>query len=176
MQPKTGLWTSLKATRKSDWYQAFLILLYTLGGGLAPLWIGWPLAKFSNHALTLSDFAHNGEFALYSAAAVAPCLYLIVHERAARLGGQAILTLLAFILLALAIVFYVFVLPVPWSESLAESFNKAMYARWTLGIFVLGAAFLLVVTALDLMRTSFDPRDIREEDEGKLLDQYKKLR
>lgn len=175
MHQKTGLLTSLRATNRSDWWQAFLMLLFTLGGGLAPLWIGWPLAMFYNRESTLADFAHNGEFALYCAAAVAPTIYLIVHERAARLGGQAFLTLIASILWAMSVVFYVFALPVPGPGTFAENFNRILYAKWTFAIFVLGAIFLWVVTALDLMRTSFDPRQIRGEDEDQLQREYKKL-
>jgi hypothetical protein len=175
MHQKSGLWTSLRATSRSDWWQSCLMMLYTLGGGLAPLWIGWPLAKLYNRQSTLADFSLNGEFALYCAAVVAPAIYLVVHERAARLGGQAILTFVAFILWFMAIVFYVFALPVPGPGTLAESFNKPLYAKWTFCLFIIGALFLLVVTALDLMRSPFDPRKIRREDEDELHRDYERL-
>src|SRR4051812_39842936 len=57
------------------------LLGFTLLGGLAPLWISWFARGFRTGTLpNVTEFAHGGEFSLYSAALVAPAAYLLAYD------------------------------------------------------------------------------------------------
>jgi len=67
----------LKSEKFCPWWDAFICLLFTLVGSLAPVWIGAILVRlFSRWAGWFAFFSH-GEFSIYSAAFLASTLYLM---------------------------------------------------------------------------------------------------
>lgn len=172
---RRGLFSSLLATKREHWYHSLLMLLFASVGGLAPLWLGFIAYSLFGKSVALVDFASNGEFALYCAATVAPTLYLILHERAARLDGQTLLALIAVVVLLVSVAAYAVVVPVPSRLISNEFLDREFYATATLILFVVGAAFAFLIAALDLSRTNPAVQQIAESDQRELRAKYEEM-
>ncbi len=70
----------LRTAVGKNWKDSTSLMLYTLVGGLLPVHGGMLLFKLFSRVVQFSDFSDNGEFALYSAALLAPSLYLILKD------------------------------------------------------------------------------------------------
>ena len=68
-----GLWKSFCSNAGN----AFWWSLASLVGGLMPLWTAMFLRRLHNQPIGIRDFAQRGDFALYSAAFLAPVIYQV---------------------------------------------------------------------------------------------------
>src|SRR2546427_10690573 len=66
---------------QKHWKETTNWLAFTLVGGLIPVWGGMVLFLLLSKPVFFSTFSSNGEFAIYSAAILAPSLYLIAKDR-----------------------------------------------------------------------------------------------
>lgn len=153
------------------------LLLFTLLGGLAPLWLGAGLAALFSKDVSLVAFSSNGEFAIYCASIVAPTFYSILHERTPfRLRGQTSLTLIAVVLLLAAVFAYMAIVPVPSRVISLAELDKGLYSRACAYLLLVSIGFTLLVTALDNARTGPDVQALSEEQQNTLRDQYNQLK
>jgi hypothetical protein len=176
MRVRNGILGSLLSTNRGNWWQATTLLLFTLIGGLAPLWLGAGLAALFSKHVSLLAFSSNGEFAIYCASIVAPTFYLILHERTPqRLSGQTLLTLLALVLLLAAVSAYMAIVPVPSRVLSLAELDKELYSRVCFYLLLSSIGFALLVTALDNARTTPDVQALSEDQQKTLRAEYDQL-
>jgi len=72
-----GLIAAVKQSSWEDWKETLYWLGFNVLGGLLPTWGSALLLRLRGQQLVYSDFAKHGEFALYSAAFLAPALLVI---------------------------------------------------------------------------------------------------
>ena len=70
----------LHRSQPEDWTDALYWLLSTFISGLMPVWLPWLLLIIFSQQPSLSDFTHNGEFALISASLVSASYYIVTKE------------------------------------------------------------------------------------------------
>ena len=76
MKP-VGLITAIYQSSWDDWKETIYWLGFNVLGGLLPTWGTALLLRLRGQQIIYSDFARHGEFALYSAAFLAPALLVI---------------------------------------------------------------------------------------------------
>lgn len=177
MTVRPGVVSSMLTTSGSDWWQAIILLAFSLIGGLAPLWCSAGFAVLLSKPADLVTFSSNGEFAIYCAAIIAPTFYLILHERTPqRLSGQALLALVALILLLAAVFAYMAIEPVPSRVITLPEFKRDLYSHASGVLLLASIGFALVVTALDNARTNPDVRKLTDEQEQALRAQFDRIK
>jgi hypothetical protein len=159
---------ALRNTKWEHWRESLLLTLFTVGAGLSPVWIGWILMKVYNQNPSLAGFAHNGDFAIYSAAMVAPIIYLIVKEHQVPFASRAIYTLISVVILVFAVAAYAVVAPVTVGIAPDLRPDMAFLAPVTFWAYVLSVLLALLVTALDNARMFPDVRAITERQQKDL--------
>ena len=141
---------------KSNWRDASYWLGYTLIGGLAPIWSGYIILRILSQDPTWTQFSEHGEFALYTAALVAPAFHTVSREfRVPGLRGRQFFLLASFCCMFLAVFAYVAV-GSAYASNPSSIIDQAFLAWLTLGIFVLSTVLALCVTVLDYARLSSD--------------------
>jgi hypothetical protein len=166
---------AIRNTKWEHWRESLLLTLFTVVAGLAPVEIGWILLKVYSQNPTLERFAHNGDFAIYSAAVVAPILYLIVKEHRVPFANRAVYTLVSIVILLFAVAAYAAVAPV--TVGIAPNLRPDMgfLAPITIWAYVVSVLFALLVTALDNSRMFPDVRAITERQQRDLEQKFDDL-
>jgi hypothetical protein len=153
-----------------------LSTVFTLVGGLAPLWIGVLLVLGYGGAAEVVRFATGGEFALYSAAVMAPAIYVIVSERTrTRFIGQAAYMLVALVAILLSVAGYALVAPVAIGIVPYAGLNVELIAKSTMYLYTFCVLFSLLVTGLDNARTHPPVADIARDQQQSLERDFDEL-
>ena len=163
---------ALRNTKWQHWRESLTLMLFTVGAGLSPVWVGWILLKVYHKTPSLVDFAHNGDFAIYSAAIVAPLIYLIVKEHRVPFASRAIYTLASVVILVFSIASYAAVAPATVGIAPDLRPDMAFLAPVTLWAYVVSVLLALVVTALDNARMFPDVRAITERQQHDLEQRF----
>jgi hypothetical protein len=173
---RTSLWQGLRATRADHWKDAILLATFSQIGGLAPVWIGLIMVFAYGGHPQLIRFARGGEFALYSAAVLAPTIYLIVSERPTkRFIAQPIYMLIALVAILLSVAGYTLVAPAAIGVIPYAGLRVDLVAKATIGLFAIAVVFSLIVTSLDNSRTQPPIADMVREQERDLERDFDKL-
>jgi len=159
---------ALRNTKWEHWRESLLLTLFTVGAGLSPVWVGLILLKVYHKTPSLVGFANNGDFAIYSAAIVAPLIYLIVKEHRVPFASRAIYTLASVVILTFSVASYAVVAPATVGVAPNLRPDMAFLAPVTLWAYALSVALALVVTALDNARMFPDVRAITERQQHDL--------
>lgn len=77
---KAQVFRLIKAATKEQWVNTTEWFLFTLIGGLVPLWLGIILLKVTSSWRGWDFFVINGEFALYSASLLAPTIHILIKD------------------------------------------------------------------------------------------------
>src|SRR5437588_3999549 len=80
MADRPNLISVLKTSESQDWWESSSWLLYNLIGGLLPMWGGLLLLYIFGHHDRWQQLISRGEFALYSAALLAPAVYVVLKD------------------------------------------------------------------------------------------------
>jgi hypothetical protein len=146
---------------QTNWRDARYWLCYTLIGGLAPIWCGYIILKVLSHHATMGQFTEHGEFALYTAAIVAPAFHTLGRDlKIPGFRGRQFLLLVSVCCMLLAVCVYVAVSSAYMSTSLPNEINQAFLAYGTVVLFILSTGLAFCVTVLDYARLSSDPRAV----------------
>ncbi|OAK03198.1 hypothetical protein A6280_10600 [Bacillus wiedmannii] len=94
----------LKSATKEQWMNTVEWLLYTLIGGLLPLWLGAIILKLLSNWNGWDFFVVNGEFALYSASLLAPTIHILVKDT--KKPGFKLLILFSIVFLVVSTALY----------------------------------------------------------------------
>lgn len=152
---RVSMLRALRLTTWDNWQEAVWLMLFSAIGGLAPVWIGWILLRGYGSSASIVSFAKAGEFALYSAALMAPTIYTIVSERSPmRFVGQPAYMLLAVTGLVLSIAAYAMIAPVAIGVLPFAGLQIDLIATGTLALYCFCLALSFLVTGLDNARTS----------------------
>ena len=85
----------LGQARKEHWRDASLSIAFYAVGALLPVWLSLLLRALFSQPLGFGTFLDNGQFAIYSAAALSPVVYLLLKPSPA--AEKRLYVLLAFI-------------------------------------------------------------------------------
>ena len=66
--------------RREHWRDAFLSIAFYAVGALLPVWLSVLLRLLFSQPLGFDTFLDNGQFAIYSAAALSPVFYLLLKQ------------------------------------------------------------------------------------------------
>jgi hypothetical protein len=176
MRSRISLRKALLSTTWNHWREAGVFTAFSLLGGVAPLWIGLIVVESTGGVPYLVDFAKNGEFALYSAALLAPAFYIVVHDQSETpFAARAIFSLIALAGIVVAVTCYTLVAP---ETSRAISFvnlQRDLVGRGTIYLFWFCLFFSLLVTTLENARMDPAVRAIVERQEKELDDDFDRL-
>lgn len=161
---------TIKTSNLRHWGDAFMWLLYALIGGLLPLWGGAILIKLSGKWEGISLFFHHGEFAIYSAALLAPTIYLIT--RAFRIAGKRVFLLFTFCFLFVSAILFA---GVKSGELLGRPLDIEFLRNATLWLFAGSVVLSYLVNVFENVRLSVDIQQIREADYNNLSKKFDKL-
>jgi hypothetical protein len=160
----------------THWREAIYSHLYTAVGGLAPLWIGWIALTFFRRSPTIADFARNGEFALYSAAVLAPALYIVSTQvPPTPIGGRAPLVLFCIAFTLCAVVGYVIVMPVASGLVGRVEVDELFLVKGTLSLFGLSMLLSFLITVLHNIRSDPEVRAMVEAQQAELEENFDEL-
>jgi len=151
-------------------------LAFSLGGALIPVWGGMMLFRLFSKPVKFSDFSGNGEFALYSAAMLAPALYLILKDfknspfmyRHAFAGISALG-------LSLSMLLFAGVTAVHTGGLGSITLDQVFLRKITLGLFVGSVVLSFLTEVLDKQRTLEDYREYYETNQGQFKDLQEKF-
>jgi hypothetical protein len=167
---------ALKNASWPHWRDAAMWLGYSLVGSLTPIWFGWLLLTLLSRRPSWADFSSHGEFALYSAAMLAPTLYIILRDlRDPGFPGRLTLGLLVFTGAVIATGFFAAVTTAFTTPQPLLTVDQVFLRRGTLGLFTLSAGLAFVVTVLDNARTQPDVRGITATRQQELANDFDKL-
>lgn len=176
MRSRISIWQALNTTTWDHWREAILLILFTLVGGLAPLWIGLLIVQSTSGSPQLLDFAAHGEFALYTASLLAPCIYLVVQESAETpFVGRTFFVLLAFFGILLAVASYTMVAPETSKVIPFAPLDRAFIGHGTISLFCISLILSLTITTLENARTYPPIHKIEKSQESELENEFDRL-
>lgn len=94
----------IKSATKEQWINTAEWFLYTLIGGLVPLWLGVIILMVTSSWRGWDFFVVNGEFALYSASLLAPTIHILVKDT--KKPGFKVLILFSMLFLIISTALY----------------------------------------------------------------------
>jgi len=161
---------------RSHWSDAGIWLFYNLAGSLAPVWFGLLILKTFHRHPGWADFSQHGEFALYSAAMLAPTFYVINRDlKIPGFAGRQILGLLTLLGTLAATCFFVAVTTAFMEPKPVLEIDQVFLQQGTTVLFVFSAFLAFLVTALDNARQTPDVNVLAERRRKKLDEQYDDL-
>jgi hypothetical protein len=157
-------WRLILAFR-SQGKEAAKLMSFTYLGGLFPLWGGYLLFKLYHRVPSIENFTDHGEFAIYSAATLAPALYYILKDmKTSTFLYRHFFGLLCVIGLGISVLFYVAVISISVGQiPTTIDFDFLRTVTWIL--FATSVIISFCVTILDNDRTF---RDIKGESRREL--------
>jgi hypothetical protein len=173
---RTSMWMAFRSTRWDHWKEGLHLTVFTLVGGLAPLWIGLLLVLGYGGEAGVVRFARGGEFALYSASLLAPTIHVIVSERTEkRFVGQPTYMLVALAAILLAVAGYALIAPVAIGVIPYAGLKVALISWLTVALYGFSVLLSLVVTVLDNARSHPPVADIIQDQQKGLDRDFDKL-
>jgi hypothetical protein len=169
------LWSAIRRHYKetSKW------LAFTLLGGLLPVLGGMLLFRLFSIKFDFATFSSNGEFALYSAALIAPACYLIVKDyKNSIFIYRSIFTLVSLLCLLASTILFAGVTAVNsiGKDQIPFKLDLDFLRIITLVLFAVSVIISFIATAVDTYRIlPEDIRDERKEELEKLEDAFDKL-
>ncbi len=136
-----------------------------------PVWVLLFLLLVFSQVLTLSQFADQGEFAIYSGSIFASGLYLLARdEKTSVIRGRSILrTFCIFGLLAAVLFYAVIAASTLWKITT----NLAFIRGFTLVLFGVAIFIGFLITYFDVVRSYYDPMAPLKDNRKKLEDDFK---
>ena len=178
MSGTRNLFTEIRASSRQQLIESLKWITAVVMGGLLPLWGGYLMLLLFSQPVTLSDFASNGEFALYSAAFLTPALYLVgrdvrdpfVHRQLFMLGG--ILMLIISVLLFAAVTAAA-TAALGAAQIGGIQLDRNMLINWSLVLLAITSVFAFLVNLLDSILIGFDPAAESGRDRDLLRDAFR---
>lgn len=171
-----GLITHLQSTNRTHWSDASIWLVYTLAGGLAPVWTGFLLLKIFSRHPSWGDFSHHGEFALYSATLFAPAFYVITRDlKTPGFAGRQVFGLVTFLGMIVSTCFFVGATTAFLEPKPLLTIDQSFLEHSTLGLFAAATLLAFVVTVFDNARLIPDVVKIAAHQQNQLSKEFDKL-
>lgn len=166
--------SSIPEENREHWQEALKWLVFTIVGSLFPVWAGALLLMLTSQPFGWRDFFRHGEFALYSAAILAPAIQLLSREFRTIFFEHRWLHLLVAVvgLLVSALLFSAVIATSPPSGSPLR-LNQGMLIWGSMGLFLSSATFVFFVTFLDYQRLARDIRAVQDKSLRELKRSFK---
>ena len=158
----------LSAIRR-HYVETFKWLIFTLVGGLIPVWGGMLMFRLFSIKFGFATFSSNGEFALYSAGMLAPSCYLIVKDyKNSVFIYRSFFALASIICLLISAILFAGVTAASsfGKEQVPIKLDSDFLRTITLWLFAVSVIISFIVMALDSYRIL--PEDIRDERKNEL--------
>ena len=175
----------LRENSKTDhWREGFVWFVWSLVGGLFPVWLTIIGLKLTKQEIKLEAFTDNGEFALYSASYVAGTLYILFKDFQGpdkrTFPSRSLLGLMfTGLLLAAAAMFMVVcllnVIGAAGKPEILSLLDKTSLRQMSLVVFPVTMVLSLLVMVADNVRTMPDMSGMAEEQFRKLGLDFDKL-
>lgn len=170
----TLLW-ALRGVTREHVRDTFEWLLYTGLGSLVPVWVGILLFLMFYRPIPWMDFLGHGEFALYSAALIAPSLYLVVTDREeAPFPRRGLFVLGAGVVLLFSVTLFAGI-TVLIRADLIQRIDDTVVAWLSLLLFFVSISIAFLVTLLDNSRRFPAVRKIAEQTREELENRFDRL-
>ena len=166
------------------WREGFVWLLWSLVGGLFPVWLTMIGLKLTKQEIKLQSFTGNGEFALYSASYVAGTLYILFKDfqdlKKRNFPSRSVLGLAfsALLLVAAAMFMVVCLLNVIGATGKPDLLNlldKDALRRMSLVVFPVTMVLSLLVMVTENVRMMPDLNEMAKDQLQKLGSDFDKL-
>jgi hypothetical protein len=159
-----------------NWKESSKWLLYTYIGGLFPVWGGFLLFSLYKKSPGLENFTDNGEFALYSAALLAPSLYYILKDyKESNFLYRHFFAAVAIVGLFISVLYYTAVVSVVVGQiPIPIDLVNLRNVTWVL--FIVTTILSYLVNALDHERNYNDITKERQRDFEKLKKDFVEVR
>ena len=156
---------------RNNWKDTANWLAYTLIGGLIPVWGGMVAFVLLSKPVLFSSFSSNGEFAIYSAAMLAPSLYLIAKDRTtSNFLFRPFFSLMCIVGLLLSTILFAIVTAVNTGGLGTVSLNVGFLRVFTLLLFAGSVLLSFVVTSVDAERIGIDIDQVRKKKKEQITD------
>jgi len=155
----TFLWTLGQVKRdhlrdSGEWF------LYTIVGSLVPVWGGVLLYSIALGGVPWMRLASHGEFALYSAALLAPAIYVTVTEQEdVSFPRRGLFVFVAVLFLLVSVLIFAGITVLQHVKLIGPVEEKSV-ALWSLFLFTVSAGLAFVVNLFDNLRRAPDIRGI----------------
>jgi hypothetical protein len=165
---------AIKSCSRENWASAMKWLLFTVGVGFTPTYVGVLLILvFSKEPIPWRDFVVHGELAIYSAGAIATSTRLVSKDLDRPFAHRELFILSAVLSLISAITVY--------SGTKSASFfkqpiNDDFIVRFSLPLLVFSVFFGFIVFLLDNQRSAPNVREIAQQQEDKLSKEFDNMK
>ncbi len=78
-EPATA-WATIKSSERRHWGDTGLWVVFTVVGGLIPLWATYVLLRLFSVRVDWFEFSRHGQFAIYSASLITAAVFLVERE------------------------------------------------------------------------------------------------
>jgi hypothetical protein len=169
-----GLIAAIKQSSWEDWKETLYWLGFNVLGGLFPTWSSALLLRMRGQQLVYSDFAKHGEFALYSAAFLAPAL-LVIFRYAKRnryvLGaGSGLMAVSGLLVSALVYATAASAAATPTEHSI----DMAYLVAFSTGLLVFSLIVALLVAFVENQATNFNLQEVESRQQEELRTKFEK--
>jgi len=150
-------------------------LFFTILGSLVPVWVGSLLYLIAPGGWSWNDIASHGELALYSAALLAPAIYLAITEKSEfSFPGRALIVLIAIFLLLVSLVIFAGI-TVLHRFNLAGNVKEESVALYSVVLYAASAIVAFIVDLFDNFRRTVDVRKLLAERQKALEQKFDQL-
>lgn len=157
MSTRHNLFAVVKNAEWRYWRESGLWIGFTLVGGLMPLWGGMIILGLPEGPAPLHELIKHGELSLYSAALVAPALYIVVNERfTVPFPSRAALVLTGLLLLLSAAFLFGGVTALNVGV-ITVTVEENSVIGWTSVLFLLSLVFVFLISLVETVRIYVDP-------------------
>jgi hypothetical protein len=173
-----SLLVTIRRASPGAWWETLLWVGYNFLGSLMPIWATFLLLRLHHQHFRLNDFVKHGEFALYTAAFLAPALQLVVRNIKNSkyvLGTGAVLFAVAGLVFSGIIYSGV----APAAPSLEQTglppplgIDERFLFYVSMILFTLSLAFAVLVTLIENQPLSTNIQKSEEEGEKQLADKF----
>jgi hypothetical protein len=170
MMSTPSIYLTLRETTREQWFESFAWLLYSLAGSTVPIWLGgYVLLPIFGTRFSWVEYGKHGEFALYSAALLAPTLRLIAKDidNFVFVRRQGFL-FFGWIFLTGSVAIYSSVIAADRIAQGTANLNTALMVVMSLVLYAASLIFSFVVIIIDSQRLPTNLRDIVKAQATKL--------
>ncbi|WP_379135203.1 hypothetical protein [Paenibacillus sp. sgz500958] len=170
-----GFFKTIKSATGEQWKSTSLWLFYTLVGSLIPTWGGIVLLFFFNKWQGWYLFYEKGEFILYSAALLAPALYVLIKE--AKRPGFQLMAVISIIILIISGLLYSAIALLSYNIIDSDiKIDMGLLANISLWLFLISIIIAFFAELLSKIQQDPNVEGIRSIEMTNLEDEYNKFK
>ena len=161
-----SLFGTIGSASRQHWWDTIVWFLFTVLVSLLPVWGSCIIFGLFSLPIEFQAFIKGGEFAIYSAALLAPVLYTIMRELGAPFRPRTIVGLFAIIFLMISVILFAGVTSTARTSEGPSSIriNILFLSRVSIILFILSAILTFLVKLIDTITAAPDLYGIQAEE------------